>query len=92
MLFNVNVHVRALLPPLEHAPDHIASRPLDTVNVIDVPVVNPADPELPTATLMPAGDDVMRSPLRPIALTVNVAVPPDAAGFTVTLAVRVAPP
>jgi hypothetical protein len=71
---NVNVHVCRLLPPLEHAPDQIASRPFDTLNVIDVPVVNDADPVLPTATLIPAGLDVTRSPLLPVAVTVSVAV------------------
>jgi hypothetical protein len=35
----VNRQVFALLPPLEHAPDQMASRPLETVNVIAVPVV-----------------------------------------------------
>ena len=70
----VNVHVFCLLPPLEHAPDQIASRPFETLSVIDVPVVNAADPELPTATLIPAGLDVTRSPLRPLAVTVSVAV------------------
>ena len=70
----VNVQVFRLLPLLEHAPDQIASRPLETVSVIEVPVVNDADPELPTATLMPAGLDVTRSPLRPLADTVSVAV------------------
>lgn len=89
LLFSVNVHVLTLFPPLEQAPDQIASRPFVTLNVIDVPAVKVADPLLPTATLMPAGDDVMRSPLRPVALTVSVAVPPVAAGFTVTEAVRV---
>jgi hypothetical protein len=69
-----------LLPPLEHAPDQIASRPFDTDSVIDVPVVNDADPELPTATLMPAGLEMTRSPLRPVALTVNVAVCPEGGG------------
>ena len=81
----VKVQVFLLLPPLEHAPDQIASRPFDTVNVIDVPLANDADPELPTDTLTPAGLDVIRSPLRPVARhgqsrvlprwrTVNVAV------------------
>lgn len=70
----VNVHVFRLLPALEHAPDQIASRPFDTLRVINVPVVNDAEPELPTATLMPAGLDVTRSPLRPLAVTVSVAV------------------
>ena len=72
--FNVNVHERRLFPPLEHAPDQIASRPFDTLKVIDVPVVNDADPLVPTATLIPAGLEVTRSPLRPDAETVNVAV------------------
>jgi hypothetical protein len=71
---NVNVHVFRLSPPLEHAPDQIASRPFDTLSVIDVPVVKEADPVLPTATLIPAGLDVTRSPLRPEAATVSVAV------------------
>jgi len=69
--FRVNVHVFRLLPALEHAPDQIASRPFETLNVIEVPVVNDADPELPTATLMPVGLDVTRSPLRPLAETVS---------------------
>lgn len=68
----VNVHVFVLLPPLEQAPDQIASLPFETLSLIDVPVVNDPDPELPTATLMPAGVDVTRSPLLPVALTVNV--------------------
>lgn len=69
---SVNTQVLVLLPPLEHAPDQIASRPLDTLSVIDVPLANEADPVLPTDTLMPAGLDVIRSPLRPLAVTVNV--------------------
>ena len=71
---NVNVHVFVLLPPLEQAPDHIASRPFETLSVMDVPVANGADPVLPTATLIPAGLDVTRSPLRPLAVTVSVAL------------------
>ena len=70
---NVNVHVLRLFPPLEQAPDQIASRPFETLNVIDVPVPNEADPVLPTVTEMPAGLDSTRSPLRPVALTVSVA-------------------
>ena len=70
---SVNVHVLVLFPPVEHAPDQIASLPFETLSVIDVPVVNDAEPELPTATLMPAGLEVTRSPLRPVALTVSVA-------------------
>ena len=92
------MHVRRLLPPLEHAPDQTASRPFETVSVIDVPVVNDADPVLPTATLMPAGLEVTRSPFLPVAVTVNVAVWPGGggggaeAGFTASAAVRVTPP
>ena len=70
----VNVQVFTLFPPLEHAPDQITSRPFEALNVIEVPVVNDPDPELPTATLMPAGLDVTRSPLLPVAVTVSVAL------------------
>ena len=70
---SVNVQVFVLLPPLEQAPDQIASRPFVTLSVIAVPVANEADPVLPTLTLMPAGVDVTRSPLRPVAVTVSVA-------------------
>jgi hypothetical protein len=86
----VNVHVRVLLPLLEQAPDQIASRPLVTLNVIDGPAENDAEPVVPTVTLIPAGLDVTRSPLRPVAVNVNVAA--CGAGFTVNVAVRVAPP
>ena len=69
----VKVHVFTLLPPLEHAPDQIVLRPLETVSVTEVPVANVAEPALPTATLIPAGLEVTRSPLLPVAVTVNVA-------------------
>jgi hypothetical protein len=84
------VHVLVLLPLLEQAPDQIASRPLVTLNVIDVPAEKDADPVVPTLTLIPAGLDVTRSPLRPVAVTVNVAA--CEGGFTVSVAVCVAPP
>jgi hypothetical protein len=71
---SVNVQVRALFPPLEHAPVQIASRPLVTLSVIDVPAANEAEPVAPTLTLIPAGLDVTLSPLRPVAVTVSVAV------------------
>jgi hypothetical protein len=77
---NVNVQLRRLLPLLEQAPDQIASRPFETVSVIEVPVLNDAVPLLPTDTLMPAGVDVIRSPLRPLAVTVSVAVPDGGGG------------
>jgi hypothetical protein len=86
---SVKVHVLVLFPPLEHAPDQTASRPLVTLSVICVPAANGADPELPTATLMPAGLDVTRSPLRPLAVTVSVTVVP--CGVTLSDAVRDTP-
>jgi hypothetical protein len=89
---SVNVQVLRLLPPLEQAPDQIASRPSETLRVIDVPVANDADLVLPTGTLIPAGLEVTRSPLRPDADTVNVAAWPLAAGVTVNELVRVTLP
>jgi hypothetical protein len=86
----VNVHVLVLLPPLEQAPDQMASRPLVTLSVTALPLAKLAKPVLPTVTLIPAGFDVIRSPLRPLAVTVRVTAAP--AGFTVNVAVRVAPP
>jgi hypothetical protein len=73
MPVRVNVHVLLLLPPLEQAPDQMALRPLETRSVIDVPVANDAEALLPTATSIPAGLEVTRSPLRPLAVTVSVA-------------------
>ena len=87
---SVKVQVFALFPALEHAPDQTASRPFVALRVIDVPVANDAEALLPTATLMPAGLDVTRSPLRPVAVTVSVAA--CAGEVTVTVAVRVTPP
>jgi hypothetical protein len=72
--FRVNVQVFVLLPALEHAPDQTTSRLFVALRVIVVPVANDAEPLLPTATLMPAGFEVTRSPLRPVAVTVSVAV------------------
>lgn len=72
--FKVNVQVFVLFPPLEHAPDQMTSRLFVALSVIVVPVANDAEPLLPTDTLMPAGFEVTRSPLRPVAVTVNVAV------------------
>ena len=71
---SVKVQVFVLFPPLEQAPDQIASRPFVTLSVIEAPVVNDADPVVPTATLIPAGLDVTLSPLRPVAVTVSLAV------------------
>jgi len=77
---SVSVQLFVSLPPLEQAPDQIASRPLLTLNVIDVPDPKVALPVLPTETLMPAGDEVMRSPLRPDAVTVSVRDVPGGGG------------
>jgi hypothetical protein len=89
LALSVNVHVLLLFPPLEQAPDQMASRPFEALSVTRVPVLNDADPVLPTFTLIPAGLDVTRSPLRPLAVTVSVAVCPG--GLTVSVAVRVTP-
>jgi len=71
---SVKVHFLALLPPLEHAPDQMAERPFETVKVRTVPVAKVAEPLLPVATLIPAGLELTSSPLRPVAVTVRVAV------------------
>lgn len=68
----VNEQDRRLDPPLEQAPDQIASRPLATLRVILVPPANEAEPLPPTVTLIPDGLDVTRSPLRPEAVTDSV--------------------
>lgn len=60
------------------------------VSVIAVPEANNAEPLLPTLTLMPTGLDMTRSPLRPVAVTVNVTF--ALGGCTVRDAVRVTPP
>ena len=70
-----NVHIFVLVPLLEHAPDQIASRPFETLSVIDVPDANDADPVLPTATFSPEGVELTVSPPRPLAVSVSVAVP-----------------
>jgi hypothetical protein len=92
---NVKVQVFAFWPPLEQAPDQMASRLPDTLRVIEAPTVNDAEPLLPLATLMPAGFDTTVWPLRPLADTVSVAVCAGggggAGGVTVTVAVRVTP-
>lgn len=71
---SVKVHVFVLFPPLEQAPDQMTSRLSVALSVIAVPVANDAEPLLPTATLMPVGVEVTRSPLRPVAVTASVAV------------------
>jgi len=93
----VNVQLVHFEPLLEQAPDQIALRPFETLSVIVVPMANEALALLPVLTLMPAGLDVTRSPLRPLAVTVSVAVcggavgVGDAGGFTVRITDRVVP-
>jgi len=86
----VKLQVFALAPPLEHPPDQMASRPLLTVSVTDVPVAKLALPVVPTLTVRPAGLEETDSPVRPVAVSVNRA--PAGCGLTVRAAVRVAPP
>jgi hypothetical protein len=89
----VKVHELRFDPPLEQAPDQIAERPVVTVNLIDVPIGNEAEPLPPVVTLMPVGLDATRSPLRPVTFTVSVAFSGGGgAGETVRVVVTVAPP
>jgi len=93
--FNVKVHVFVLFPLLEQAPDQTASRLFETLSVIDVPVANDADPVPPTATFRPEGEELTVSPLRPLAVSVNVAVAVVVGGLdgvTSSVADRVTPP
>jgi hypothetical protein len=69
----VKVHEVLFDPPVEQLPDQIAERPVVTVSVIEVPIANDAEPLLPVGTLMPAGLDDTRWPLRPVTFTVSVA-------------------
>jgi len=92
-VFSVNLQVAVFCPPLEHAPDQIALRPLETLSVIGVPVASDADMLPPVGTLMPAGALVILSPARPVAVTVRCIIcGPAAGGFTVRVAERVTPP
>jgi hypothetical protein len=91
--FRVKVQLVVLLLPLEQPPDHSAVFPLETVSVIAVPEAKEACVELPTATLIPAGLEVMLWPVRPVADTVRpTLVTGGAAGFTVSGASCVIPP
>jgi hypothetical protein len=90
--FNVSVQVLVLLPPLEHAPLQMASRPLVMLSVTAVPGANCALPVLPVATLRPVGFDITRSPPRPPALTDSEIVVGATTGFNVKVAERVTPP
>ena len=89
----MNVQLFDLL--FEHAPENTASRPLPTVNVIDVPTVNDAVFVDPLITSSPVGVDVTCTPLRPVTVRVSAAVCEGggggADGFTVRVAVFVVP-
>ena len=77
----------------EHAPVHIATRPPETVSVTWLPEGRAAEPVVPTATLIPAGLEVTLFPLRPLAVTVRLAViGAGGAGFRVRTADCVTPP
>lgn len=92
-VFRVNVQLLALLPPLEHAPDQMASRPLETVNVMRVPGANAAVDVLPTTALIPAGVELMLSPCLPPAVTLRLTVEgAGGGGLSVRVAERVTPP
>src|SRR3989449_3231922 len=82
----VTLQLFTLAPPLEHPPDQMASRPLLTVSVTDVPVVKLALPLVPTLTLSPVGVDEIDSPERPVAVTVSTAVDTGAGVRPQTLA------
>jgi hypothetical protein len=89
----VKVHDCLFDPPVEQPPDQTAERPPATVRVTEVPTANDAEPLLPVATLMPAGLDVTRWPLRPVTVTVRVAFcGGGGAADTVSVDVTVAPP
>jgi len=67
----VRLQLFVLAPPLEQPPDQIASRPLLTVSVTDVPVAKLALPVVPTLTASPAGLEEIDSPERPVAVRLN---------------------
>ncbi len=73
-LLRVNVQDLVLLPPLEQAPDQTASRLFVTRSVIAAPTLNAADIVDGTDALIPEGVELTVSPLRPVAVTVSVAV------------------
>ena len=63
-----------MFPPLEQAPDQITSRPPVALSEIVVPIVNVPWPVEPVGTLIPAGEETTLVPLRPLAVTVILAV------------------
>src|SRR5262249_56512735 len=72
--FSVNAQVLAFWPPLLQTPDQITSRWLVAWSVMPVPTAKVAAAVLPVGTLSPAGVEVTRSPPRPVAVRVSVAV------------------
>lgn len=91
--FRTNVQLLVSLLPLEQAPDQIALLPVTTESVMAVPTLNDACCELPTVTLIPAGFEAICCPLRPVAVTLSVAVPGGGAtGLIVRIPNWVIPP
>jgi len=88
----VKVQVWVLAPLLEHAPDHMAERPLATLRVTTVLGWNWDTAVVPVGTLKPAGLETMLSPLRPPAVTPRERVVLGAGGLSVSVADRVTPP
>jgi hypothetical protein len=89
-VFKVKAQVLTLLPPLEQAPDQIASRPPVRLRVNEVPTLKLLFPVLPVGTLIPAGLETTLTPLRPDATMVAVAV--VGAGFMAIVAAFATPP
>lgn len=91
--FRVNLQVVVFCPALEHAPDHTALRPLETLRVTGVPAASDAVILPPVSTLIPVGALTTLSPARPVAVNVRAIIcGPAAGGFTVRVAERVVPP
>jgi hypothetical protein len=82
--------VFVFLPPLEQAPDQIASRPSDTDSVILVPALKDPVSEAPfTTASTPDGLEDTVSPLRPVAETFKVN--DETAGVTMSVPCFVIP-
>src|SRR5581483_3684951 len=88
----VNLQVLVLLLLLEQSPLQMASRPSVTLSVITVPGANCATALLPVGTLIPAGLETTRTPLRPPTTTPNETVVGATVGLMVNVAERVTPP
>jgi hypothetical protein len=65
----VKVQLGVLAPALLQAPDQTALRPLETVSLMEVPLLKRALPVIPTVATRPAGVEVTFSPVLPVAVT-----------------------